>query len=73
MQTRRPERAVIYLRRSDSRRDMSIRNQLQLAIARAARLGVSLDAQVGDVDRMEREKFTQYKVIVLQRSSTNPA
>jgi hypothetical protein len=71
MQARRPARALIYLRRSELRQEMGIRNQLKCAIAQAARHGVWLDAQIGDLDHLEREKLTPYKDIVLERSPSN--
>jgi|HubBroStandDraft_5_1064220.scaffolds.fasta_scaffold1288379_1 hypothetical protein len=67
MQARRPPRALVYLRRSEVRLEMGIRNRLKCAIAEAARHGVRIDAQVGDLDHMEHEKLTQYKDIVLER------
>jgi hypothetical protein len=71
MQAHRPAKAAIYLRRSDSRQGMSIRKQLQLVVAHAARRGVSLDAQLADLNQMERSTLTQYKDIFLERSGTN--
>jgi DNA invertase Pin-like site-specific DNA recombinase len=70
MSARRTSRALAYLRRSSSRQELGIHNQLEWAIAEAAKLGVSLDAEVGDLERMEREGLKQCKSIFLDDGVT---
>src|SRR5580658_4005150 len=70
MPARRTSRALTYLRRSSSRQELGIRNQLEWAIAEAAKLGVSLDADLCDVDQMEREGLKQFKSIFLDDGVT---
>jgi DNA invertase Pin-like site-specific DNA recombinase len=70
MSARRPARALTYLRRSDSRQELGIHNQLEWAIAEAAKHHVSLDAEPHDLDLMEREDLSQHKAIYLDDGIT---
>jgi hypothetical protein len=70
MSARRPGRALTYLRRSSSRQELGIRNQLEWAIAEAAKLGVSLNAELQDVDHMERAGLKEFKSIYLDDGVT---
>jgi DNA invertase Pin-like site-specific DNA recombinase len=70
MSARRPGRALTYLRRSSSRQELGIRNQLEWAIAEAAKLRVSLDAELRDVDHMEREGLKEFKSVFLDDGIT---
>src|SRR5271155_1694514 len=70
MTARLKRRALTYLRRSSSRQELGIGNQLEWAIAEAAKLGVSLDAELDDVDRMKREGLKEFKGIFLDDGVT---
>jgi DNA invertase Pin-like site-specific DNA recombinase len=70
MSARRPGRALTYLRRSSSRQELGIRNQLEWAIAEAKKLGVPLDATLADLDQMERDGLKQWKSIFLDDGVT---
>jgi DNA invertase Pin-like site-specific DNA recombinase len=70
MSARSPSRALTYLRRSSSRQELGIRNQLEWAIAEAAKLGVSLDAELPDVDHMEREGLKEFRGVFLDDGVT---
>ena len=41
-----------YLRRSQSRQEMSLHDQLRIVLNRAAELGVSMDISLADLDDM---------------------
>jgi len=58
-------RALTYLRRSKSRQELGIRNQLEWAIAEAARLTVRLNANVDDVDHLEATGLKCFKDVFL--------
>ncbi|HET6328315.1 MAG TPA: recombinase family protein [Planctomycetaceae bacterium] len=70
MSARLKRRALTYLRRSSLRQELGIRNQLEWAIAEAAKLGVSLDAERDDVVHMEREGLKEFKSIFLDDGVT---
>jgi hypothetical protein len=70
MSARHLGRALVYLRRSDSHQELGIHNQLEWAIAEAAKHRVSLDAAPMDLDLMEREGLNQYKAIYLDDGIT---
>jgi DNA invertase Pin-like site-specific DNA recombinase len=70
MTARVPRRALAYLRRSQSRQELGIRNQLEWAITEAAKLGVALDAKPNDVDHMQRNGLREFKGIYLDDGVT---
>jgi hypothetical protein len=58
--------AVAYLRRSSSDPDLDARRQLECILAETARVGVVLDAKIGDLDHMERAGLSRFRRIVLE-------
>jgi DNA invertase Pin-like site-specific DNA recombinase len=61
---------LTYLRRSSSRQELGIRNQLEWAITEAAKHKVSLDAELQDVDHMEQDGLKEFKGIFLDDGVT---
>jgi DNA invertase Pin-like site-specific DNA recombinase len=70
MSSRQRGKGKSYLRRSTSRQELGIRNQLEWAIAEAIKLGVSLDARLEDIDYMEGHALRQLKDIFLDDGVT---
>jgi hypothetical protein len=70
MSARQLGRALTYLRRSNSRQELGIGNQLEWAIGEARRLGVSLDAEASDLEHMKRVGLKQFKGIYLDDGVT---
>lgn len=44
------DEARVYLRRSETKQEMSLPDQLRIALGRAAELGVSIQATSADID-----------------------
>lgn len=47
------DEARVYLRRSETKQEMSLHDQLRIALGRAAELGVSIQATPADIDHMQ--------------------
>lgn len=44
--------ARVYLRRSETKQEMSLQDQLKTALGRAAEVGVTIQATLADVEHM---------------------
>jgi hypothetical protein len=62
---RRRGKGYAYLRRSTSRQELGIHNQLEWAIGEAAKRSVDFDATLDDLDHMEKLGLKRFKGIFL--------
>lgn len=59
------DEARVYLRRSETKQEMSLHDQLRIALGRAAELGVSSQATPADIDHMQSRGLLRYKDLYL--------
>lgn len=61
MVAQQKDEARVYLRRSETKQEMSLHDQLRIALGRAAELGVSIQATSADIDYMQANGLLRYK------------
>lgn len=49
--------ARVYLRRSETKQEMSLQDQLKIALGRAAEVGVTIQATLADVEHMQAHQL----------------
>ena len=59
------DEARVYLRRSETKQEMSLHDQLRIALGRAAELGVSIQATSADIDYIQANGLLRYKDLYL--------
>jgi DNA invertase Pin-like site-specific DNA recombinase len=57
--------ARVYLRRSETKQEMSLQDQLKTALGRAAEVGVTIQATLADVEHMQAHHLRRYKDLYL--------
>jgi DNA invertase Pin-like site-specific DNA recombinase len=55
----------VYLRRSETKQEMSLQDQLKIALGRAAEVGVSIQATLADVEYMQAHRLLRHKDLYL--------
>lgn len=70
MSSRQPNQALLYLRRSNSKQELSLQSQIQWAIPEAEKHGVRLDASLADLEEARRQNMSAYKAIRLDDAIT---
>lgn len=65
MVAQQKDEARVYLRRSETKQEMSLHDQLRIALGRAAELGVSIQATSADIDYMQANGLLRYKDLYL--------